>query len=910
MNSILNKPLRIKIVIIAASLLLGLSIWIIDALIDSLIFYQGSLWDLLILNAPNQEIYMRLVILACFLGFGFFVSRIVASRSRTIVALSKSEAKLAATLKSTGDGIIAADTEGRVVFMNPVAQNITGWNESEAKGRPLNDVFYIIDEITGEKSENPVEKVIREKKLVRLADHTILIRKDGSRITINDGASPIIDDSGNLHGVVIIFRDDSEKRKTEAALKSSEETARALLNSPPDTSMLLDIDGNILALNDAAAKTLRNHPDQLIGTCVYNYFPAGLAESRKSHVYSVIKTGKPSRFEDERSGIVYDNTVYPVSNAEGSIDKIAVFAADITERKKAEEALKDSEEKFRTIIKNTQAIIFIIDQDGKFTLSEGKGLSVLGLKPGQVVGQSAFEMYKDFPEIINGINQALRGNAYNVTVDVNGIIFDTSYSPYKDSKGNIIGTIGMAIDITERKLAESHLKNSEEKFRTLFEAANDSIFIVEVSGNGAKFVDCNSRTLEIFGCDSRDEVLGKCPADFSPEFQADRRLSIERIREIAAAAMNGELQHFDWIHCKLDRTPFDAEVTVNRIDIAGKPFLQVMARDVTERKKAEEAIKESEEKFRNLAERSPNMIFINSRGKVVFVNDKCEEIMGYTKEEFYAPDFDFLKLIAPEYISLIRENLGRHMKGEEIQPYEYEIVSKKGERLNSIISTKLIKYEGKESILGIVTDISGLKKAEKALKKSENDLVKAQRIAGVGSWEWGIARKEMSWSEEMYRIYGIEKNTELTLELIRGLIYPEDLVLFESAVKDFFNEVPPKSFEFRIIRPGGDIAYVQSTAEAQYNGKGEPVSLIGTVQNITERKKAEELREKLIADLQKAANEIKTLTGFIPICASCKKIRDDKGYWEQIETYIMERSDAEFSHGLCPECSEKLYPDL
>ena len=76
------------------------------------------------------------------------------------------------------------------------------------------------------------------------------------------------------------------------------------------------------------------------------------------------------------------------------------------------------------------------------------------------------------------------------------------------------------------------------------------------------------------------------------------------------------------------------------------------------------------------------------------------------------------------------------------------------------------------------------------------------------------------------------------------------------------------------------------------------------------RKKAEELREKLIADLQKAANEIKTLSGFIPICASCKKIRDDKGYWEQIETYIMERSDAEFSHGLCPECLKKLYPDL
>ncbi len=129
-------------------------------------------------------------------------------------------------------------------------------------------------------------------------------------------------------------------------------------------------------------------------------------------------------------------------------------------------------------------------------------------------------------------------------------------------------------------------------------------------------------------------------------------------------------------------------------------------------------------------------------------------------------------------------------------------------------------------------------------------------------------------------------------------------------MKNVFDKIPPKCVEYRIIKPGGDIAYVHSTSEILSDGKGDPVRIIGTLQDITERKRAEELREKLIADLQKAANEIKTLSGFIPICASCKKIRDDKGYWEQIETYIMEHSDAEFSHGLCPECSKKLYPEL
>ena len=142
------------------------------------------------------------------------------------------------------------------------------------------------------------------------------------------------------------------------------------------------------------------------------------------------------------------------------------------------------------------------------------------------------------------------------------------------------------------------------------------------------------------------------------------------------------------------------------------------------------------------------------------------------------------------------------------------------------------------------------------------------------------------------------------------MIYPEDLPVYEKFIRELFDGRSPRSIECRIIKPGGIIAHIHATGESQFDDDGKLSKLIGTVQDITERKEADALREKLIADLQKAAKQIKTLSGFIPICASCKKIRDDKGYWEQIETYIMERSDAEFSHGLCPECSKKLYPDL
>jgi len=146
-------------------------------------------------------------------------------------------------------------------------------------------------------------------------------------------------------------------------------------------------------------------------------------------------------------------------------------------------------------------------------------------------------------------------------------------------------------------------------------------------------------------------------------------------------------------------------------------FIDGIITDITERKETEEALKESEEKFRNLADHSPNMIFINQKGRVVYANDKCEELMGYTKEEFYAPDFDFRSLIAPEFRDLVEANFDAHLRGEEVAPYEYGLVNKKGERIDTILTAKIIKYEGQDAILGTVTDITQRKRTEKELRE-------------------------------------------------------------------------------------------------------------------------------------------------------------------------------------------------
>jgi PAS domain S-box-containing protein len=141
----------------------------------------------------------------------------------------------------------------------------------------------------------------------------------------------------------------------------------------------------------------------------------------------------------------------------------------------------------------------------------------------------------------------------------------------------------------------------------------------------------------------------------------------------------------------------------------------------TVNKRTTKTLRESEQKFRSIAECSPNMIFINRKGHVVYANKRCEEILGYKRKEFYSPDFDFLTLIAEESKNLVKKSYRKHLNGEEVLPYEYAIITKKGTKIEAIITTKLIDYEGEKAILGVITDITERKRMEKELEESEEN---------------------------------------------------------------------------------------------------------------------------------------------------------------------------------------------
>ncbi|MBU1273837.1 MAG: response regulator [Proteobacteria bacterium] len=201
--------------IIALALFSGILLWFVDSLVDYLWFYQGTFWGLLITAVPPHELYIRLLILAFFLGFGILAGRMVERLRRTEAELTAGRQWLATTLSSIGDAVIATDRQGRVSFMNPTAAGLTGWTPSEASGRPLGEVFKIINEHTLRPAADPVQKVLASGTVAGLANHTLLMARDGRRLPIEDSGAPIKNQRGEVDGVVLVFRDISRRRRAE-----------------------------------------------------------------------------------------------------------------------------------------------------------------------------------------------------------------------------------------------------------------------------------------------------------------------------------------------------------------------------------------------------------------------------------------------------------------------------------------------------------------------------------------------------------------------------------------------------------------------------------------------------------------------------------------------------------------------
>ncbi len=283
------------------------------------------------------------------------IVRDITNRKKVEEAIRRSEREYRGLFESAHDAIIIFEPEREIVLdVNQRACDLYGFNRSEFIGLSLERISKDVQ--TGKQRL----QATLEKGVYRSFE-SIQFRKDGTELHLDINAS-VVDYKGR-QAILSINRDISARKRSEKALIESERIARALLNAPTDPSLMVDTEGRILAINDAACRTLDRAETELLGTPIYKYLPSGPAKSRQAHLQKVFETGQPDRFEDEMFGVVYDNIMYPVYNAEGTVDRVAIFARDVTEKSRAERSLRYKAEFENLIIRTSAQFINLNPED-------------------------------------------------------------------------------------------------------------------------------------------------------------------------------------------------------------------------------------------------------------------------------------------------------------------------------------------------------------------------------------------------------------------------------------------------------------------------------------------------------------------------------------------------------------------
>lgn len=446
-------------------------------------------------------------------------------------ALRRSQGWLEMTLQSVGDALIATDEVGRVVFMNPVAIHLTGWTIDAAKGLPLEEILDIVNETTRAPVENPVTKVLREGKIVGLANHTVLKSRDGAEVPIDDSAAPIRDEQGRIFGVVLVFRDVSETRRKDAELR----TFRAVVDASPDFIAFGSPDGRLEYLNPAGMHLvgLESH-EAVRATTVLDYFAAETREARASAVLAASASGQPlhgvtelRHFATGEAIPVFQST-FTVNNADGYPVVLATIIRDRRAQQRTEiereallarekharaEAVAERQKLHDLFMQAPVAIAILEGAEHTFTLANAAYRVLVNGR--DVVGKPLLEALPDvvgmgFDTLLDRVMATAEpffGEEVEIKLDHHAegeaLVLNYVYTPKRNAEGWIDGVLMSGSDVTEyvraRERAEAlaaKLGESEERLRRVVESSGAGLWDLDAATG---HIEADARLIELMG---------------------------------------------------------------------------------------------------------------------------------------------------------------------------------------------------------------------------------------------------------------------------------------------------------------------------------------------------------------------------------------------------------------------------
>jgi PAS domain S-box-containing protein len=383
------------------------------------------------------------------------------------------------TLESIGDAVIATDAQGRITFVNRVAESLTGWTHKESLGKPLDQVFKIVNEQTREAVENPALRAIKHGSIAGLVDHSVLIAKDGKEYPIDDSAAPIRITETGTTGAVLVFRDITQRRAAQRELWESRERLRITLSSIGDAVIVTDADGRVTYINPVAENllgySLAEAKSRSLGEVfnIVNEFTRRAAENpvervlREGHIIGL--ANHTVLIRPDGTEVPIDDSAAPIQDDARAIVGVVLVFRDIAERRRAEKAKAT----LTAIIESSDDAIISKDLNGRIVTWNAGAERLFGYREQEVIGRPItliipHSHLNEETMILHRIRNGERIDHYETVrqrKDGSMLEISLTVSPIRDVFGNIVGASKIARDITQRKVIEGALRQSEERFR-------------------------------------------------------------------------------------------------------------------------------------------------------------------------------------------------------------------------------------------------------------------------------------------------------------------------------------------------------------------------------------------------------------------------------------------------------------
>jgi diguanylate cyclase (GGDEF)-like protein/PAS domain S-box-containing protein len=644
--------------------------------------------------------------------------RVEKKLQRAYGELKESEERFRTIFETAQDFIALKDRDCKFTYVNPAMERAFGIPASKLIGRTSAALFG------KERSARIIEEDLRvlSGEIIN-EEHPSPVKGSSAISAIHNIIKvPIRNSAGEIIGLCNIGRDITVRKQMEEALRESEEKYRSLVESSEDSIYLVDNKCKYIFLNSKHLSRLGMQRKQVVGRAYEEFHSPKESKDFAQRVKTVLKTGKSLSYEyrSQRDNKYFIRTLSPVTSPDGGVIKaITVISKDITERKQAEEALRKSEERYRTLADNAKFGLNLIDSDYNIVMVNAALSRNLQKKTSELIGKKCFQEFEKRDAVCPhcpGTQAMATGKSAEIEREGsrdNGRHYYARFRafPIFGQDGKATAFIEFVEDITERKQMEDELRKSEEKYRELINGMHDTAWVIDFDGN---FIDMNNAAVEVLGY-SREELLSMGPHDI------DSSLDAGTITDLIKGMQRDKLQVFETTHTAKDGKAIPVEIESSLVTYHGKQAILSIARDITERKRMEEALLESHQELQALMDASPVAIsWADMHGNIKYINRKHHELFGYTLEEI--PTIDEWRRQA-DHDPAQRERFARwgeelmevHKQGKSPPPREMTVTCKDG-------SMRYVTVEGavvSNHKLVIYNDITERKQMEDELRESE-----------------------------------------------------------------------------------------------------------------------------------------------------------------------------------------------